>query len=250
MSWFNTLGAYPERILYSRARYLRNISKLAFGNTVDRTKLTGVFSKIEKVLCSGGFRGERLPMGAHPSVLALAEKQFIDADLVFSEGARSVYFNEPCNLTVAIGGRDLISIQSILPGRAIAEAKNSAAVAEEMLDSELGFAYSESIGYLCERPELCGSGMQLSACLFMPSLRLLGTLDRTRQKLFCRGVMLSPLLSVEGGAGDLYTVCYTPPHLADEQGAVTFFDSLLGELDTLEKSNERMLFPDSSSPLE
>lgn len=250
MSWFNTRGACAERILYSKARYVRNVAKLPFGNAADRGKLSGIYSKIEKVLTSGGFRGERLPMGTTPSVLSFAEKQFIDRDLVFSEGTRIIYFNEPCNLTVTLGGRDLISIQSVMPGRAISEAQKSAAVAEEMLDSEITFAYVESIGYLCERPELCGSALELSAGLYLPSLRLLGTLDNLRKNLFARGVIISPMHNYPNCAGDLYTIHYVPPHLADEQSAVSFFDSLLCELDTLESGNQRMLFPDASSSLE
>ena len=247
MSWFNTRGACAERILYSKAKYIRNVSKLPFGSSQDRSKLSPIYSKIEKILTSGGFRGDRLPTGNTVAVLSLAEKQFIDADIVYSESPRTVYFNEPCSLTITVGGRDLISIQSIMSGRSIVEAKNSAAVAEEMLDAEISFAYSESIGYLSERPELCGSGLELSAALYLPSLRLLGSFERLRKRLSLRSVTLSPMINLADNAGDLYTLRYLPPHLADEQSAALFFDSVLGELDTMEQSNLRMLFPDSAS---
>ena len=223
---------------------------MPFGNTSDRTKLSPIYSKIEKSLTSGGFRGERLPSGAPYTVLSLAEKQFIDRDLVFSEGARIVYFNEPCNLTVSLGGRDLISIQAVMPGRAILEAGKSASAPEEMLDSDLSFAYVESIGYLCERPELCGSALELSAGLYLPSLRLLGSLEGVRKNLASRGVLLSPMNSLSGNPGDLYTLRYVPPHLADEESAVSFFDALLSELDAYEMSRQRMIFPDASAALE
>lgn len=250
MSWFNTRGACAERILFSKARYVRNAAKLPFGNLSDRTKLSSICSKIEKTLTSGGFRAERLPSCSTPSVLSLAEKQFIDADLLMSDCSATVFFNEPCNLTVTVGGRDLISIQSVMAGRSIVEAKNSAAVAEEMLDSEINFAYSESIGYLCERPELCGTGLELSAGLYLPSLRLLDSFDRLQKRLISRGAVLSPMFNHPCREGDLYLLRYLPPHLCDEQSAVLFFDSLLRELDSAEEADQRMLFPDSSSPVE
>lgn len=250
MSWFNTRGACAERILFSKARFTRNVSKVPFGSAADTTKLSGIYSKIEKALTSGGFRSEKLPMGMTYSVCSLAEKQLIDADLVLADGLRTVYFNEPCSLTVAIGGSDLISIQSIMSGRSIIEAKNSAALAEEMLDSEISFAYSESIGYLSEHPERCGSGLELCAGLFLPSLRLLGSFEHLADRLAARGAILSPMLDCGQFAGDLYVLKYTVPHLANEDSATLCFDTLLGELDCLEQKNQKMIFPDSASRLE
>lgn len=250
MSWFNTRGACAERILFSKARFVRNVSKLPFGNAADNSKLLGVYSKIEKTLTSGGFRSEKLPMGMTYSVCSLAEKQLVDADLVLADGSRTVYFNEPCNLTVAVGGSDLISIQSTMSGRSIIEAKNSAALAEEMLDGEISFAYSESIGYLSERPERCGTCLELCAGLFLPSLRILGAFEHLSDNLASRGAILSPMLDCGEFAGDLYILKYTVPHLANEDCATLCFDALLGELDALEQKNQKMIFPDSSSRLE
>ncbi|MBE6583605.1 MAG: hypothetical protein E7649_01300 [Ruminococcaceae bacterium] len=249
MSWFNTQGQNPEIILFSRACYTRNVSKLPFSAGGDSKKLSELYSKIDRILTGNGFHAEMLPSGNSAAVLALAEKQLISADLVFGEGKRVVYLNEPCNLTVSLGGLELISIQSIMPGRAVSEAKNSASGAEELLDGELSFAYSESIGYLSPHPTHCGSCLELCAALYLPSLRLLSGYEDMRRALLQRGAILSPMFTHADNAGDLYTLSYTPEHLSNEENATLYFDSLLRELAANEQKHQKMLFPDAHASL-
>ncbi len=247
MSWFNTQATGSERILYSKARYTRNISKLPFGMGADTKKLTEIYARIDKILSSNGFRGERLASGENATVLSLAEKQFISPDLVSSDGVLMLYLNEPCNLTVALGGAELISIQAIMTGQAVIEAKNSAAVAEQLLDGELTFAYSERVGYLSPLPERCGSGLELSAAMFLPSLRLLCSFEELRYSLSRCGINIAPMF--KGGMGDLYTLSYIPEHLENEQQAALYFESVLTELNASEGKSQKMLFPDSELQL-
>ncbi len=249
MSWFNTQSAKSERILFSKACYTRNIAKLPFGSGADTKKLTEISQRAEKVLSSTGFRGERIAAGNNAVLLSLAEKQFASPELVFGDGARVIYLNEPCNLTVSIGGRELISIQSIIAGQAVIDAQKSAAVAEELLDGELTFAYSERIGYLSPFPERCGSGLELSAALYLPSVRLLDNYESLRRALLRRDARLSPMFTHKYNPGDIYILSYSPPHLANEQYAAMYFDSMLSELSALDDKNQKMLYPDNSDEL-
>jgi len=222
---------------------------MPFGASADAKKIADLYAKIDKLLLGNGFRAEKLQSCAAIACHALAEKQIVDASISMGDGARTVYINEPCNLSVSLGGRDLISIQSVMSGRAVTEAKNSAAVAEQMLDGEITFAYSERIGYLCQNPELCGSCFELSAALFLPSLRLLGIFDEVRRQLLSRGAVLSPMFHHRELAGDLYVLSYVPPYLVCEESATLHFDAIVGELAAREEKNERMLFPDAEDKL-
>lgn len=238
MSWFNTEGANPERILFSRARYQRHPERLAFGLSANDKRLSDICQKIDKLLLQNGFRAE-----SSENAAALAEKQLISPEIAQYGGARAVYFNEPCSLSVTVGGSELISIQSVMSGRSITEARGAAAKVEELLDGELGFAYNERLGYLCARPEECGSALELCACIYLPSLRLLGGYEQLCSTLMRRGAQLFPLLDSKDNAGDLYLLCLRPPHLADEQQCVMNFDTLMGELDRLEEKRCKMLYP-------
>ena len=246
MSWYNTVGPCPEHVLFSKVKYIRNVSRIPFYSQADSKHCEEVMNKIDKLLAAGGFKKESLGRGRLPSVLALAEKQLVDADLTESDLSRFIYLNEPCNMLVATGGRDLISIQSAVAGQAVREARNIASGAEQMLDGELDFSYSDSIGYLSRDVHKCGSGVEFSAALYLPSIRF----DGNGLSLFAEaqrvGARLYPMFSFKENEGDVYVLSYTPPYLCDEDAATDFFASLVEKMTVIEKSRERMFFPESS----
>ena len=122
---------------------------------------------------------------------------------------------------IALGGENFISISSITSGLSVIEAKNMSSEAEEMLDRELQFAYCEKIGYLSHRISDCGSGMILSAALYLPSLRH-KSLSKLKQELEVSGMSLQPM-HTDTNTGDTYLISYTPHFLADEDQASVFF---------------------------
>ena len=187
-------------------------------------------SKIDSLLTSNGFRGESDISGINCAMVSLCEKHFIEKDFAYSTSARSLYINEPCNLFVAIGGSDLISIASVTAGLSVGEALNMAAKAEELLDRELSFSYSEKIGYLSPSPKNCGSGLTFSALLYLPSLRLFGRTELVRRALCDRGISLSPLFSYAEEKNDLYLISFTPYRFADESAAASLFSDAISAL--------------------
>ena len=245
MSWFNTEGNCPHYYIWSKTRYVRNAAKLPF-RAADPTALAEVFSTIEGLLTQNGFRKELLSPSRLSEILALAEKQLADADLCDGEGEKALYLNEPCNLTVSVGGKNLISIQSILSGRAVTETQNIAAGAEELIDGEIELAYSEKYGYLSPNPTECGSGTEYSAALFLPALKASGQIESRR--LLCQrmGVNLTPLSLHPQNPGDIYVALTRASHRLGEESERRRFEAVCDKLEQNEKAAERMIFKDKS----
>ncbi len=235
MSWYNTQGPDQIYVLFSKVKYIRNLAKQNFCHLIDPKRASETYAKIESILQKNGFRGEKLGAKTTNTLLSLAEKHFIDGDLVFCEQIHALYLNEPCNLTVTLGGENCITISSIISGRSVEEAKNIASRAEELLDRELDFAYSENIGYLSPTVSECGSGLCFSSAVYLPSLSLRDSFEETNRELMKKGICLAPLFS--HAKGDIYMLSYSPHYLASEKDSAAFFSSILSYLTEREKKS-------------
>lgn len=244
MSWYNTQGPLWDHVLFSRVRYIRNIAKQSFAPSGDLKKSAEAIAKLESILGKNGFRAERPAPGVTAEMLSLAEKQLIGRDLVYSDKPRAIFLNEPCNLLVYVGGNNHITVSSVVSGAGVGEARRMAMGAEELIDRELSFAYADGIGYLSPYPQDCGSGIEFSAALYLPSLRLSGKAAGGAGIACDPALTLRPMMSGADNAGDLYILSYVPHYLADEESACDFFLNTVTAMAEKEKSRLRILCKD------
>ena len=249
MSWFMTEGKSSLHAIFSRTSYHRNISGLPFTKRMGDKSLESVTKKIDSLLTKNGFRAEGLPDGDELYRLSLAEKGFVGKEFLSSSAKKSIYFNEPCSLSVAIGGKDLISITSLLSGLAVSDTRNIASGAEELLDGELEFAYSEESGYYSAIPALCGSGAVFSVMLFLPGVKMSGEIASLRALCADGGALLEPAFIYPDNCGDLYSLSLSPSHLSNENTAAESFSALAEGIIDRENSIERMIFEENAKIL-
>ncbi len=236
------MGPCQNYVLFSKVRYIRNLAKHNFSHLLDQKRAQEAASKLDSILTANGFSGESTVSGVNPAILSLAERQLVERDFVYSDRQRALYLNDPCNLVIAIGGEELISISSVVAGLSVIEAKNMASEAEERIDSEMPFAYSERIGYLSPDLASCGSGITFSAALYLPSLRLQGDTEALRECLRSLGMTVTSMFAHNKNCGDLYIISYTPHFLADEDAAAVHFSDTVASIAEKEKSRLGMIF--------
>ena len=244
MSWYDTEGKCPYNAVYSKARYLRNVSGIPFPHRAGEKFIEPYLSKIDALLTKNGFRKESFSSPESPYLLSLAEKGFADADVLWGQGSRAIYFNEPCSLAVAVGGKDLISICSLLSGKAVSDTRNIASGAEELLDSEFEFAYTDHAGYISSIPSRCGSCAEFSVMLYLPALSESGEIGKTA--ILCRreSAILSPAFVYP--EGELFTLSHSPSHKQSEVCAAEGFEALVDKLIEEERALERIIFAEKS----
>ena len=246
MSWFETEGRYPHHVIFSQVNYKRNPAALPFVARADKKSLESAAERIGSLLIKNGFHREDITEGDTVQLYALAEKGYIDRDLLLPSPIRSVYFNEPCSLAITVGGRDMITVRAILSGAAITDAKNIASGAEELLDREIEFAYSDTFGYISASAESCGSCAELSSLLYLPSLSRGGDMSSALLRLSRSGVTLTPFYLDRENSGDLYYLSHRPSHICDESLAVASLDRLISAIVEDEISRERMILREKS----
>ena len=244
MSWYDTEGHEPIYTLFSQTRYARNLTSLPFIGKLDGKSWTSFTSGADTLLAKNGFRKENCD--SDPIHLSsLAEKGFVDRDFIDSQNPRALYFNEPCSLAVSLGGRDHINIRSLVSGK-ISESRNIASGAEELFDKNFEFAYTEKLGYVSALPHLCGSGIEFSALLYLPSLRINDRREVLQQKINQHGATLSSAFIYPNCRHDLYFLTLSPSPYCEECAAAESFDALIENIVEEERAQDRIIFAERS----
>ncbi len=249
MSWYNTSGPCQNYVLFSKVKYTRNVSKYNFCHLLDQKRAEELTSRLDSLLTGNGFRGERILSGVNHSLLSLAEKQLAERDFVFSDKPRALYLNEPCNLTVAVGGKELINISSLFAGLATDEARNMSMGVEVLIDRELTFAYLEGVGYLSSEPERCGSGVLFSAMLYLPSLGMSGGISAPPLRI-PKDMSLIPFFADGENSGSLYILSYIPHYLSNEEDAAHYFSKCVSALCDRERIKDEILYKNNADTLQ
>ena len=245
MSWFTTEGNLPHHVIFSKTTFVRNLFGMPFSKRLGDKNTDAFFKRADALLTKNGFHGDVITESEPLYPLSLAEKGFVDKGILTSNGRRAVYFNEPCSLSVALGGRDLITISSLLSGLAVSETANIASGAEELLDGEFEFAYKEQIGYVSSIPTLCGSGAVFSTLLFLPAIASSGEISRLRSAATKMCATIEPLFTYPDCPGDLYLLSHSPSHPCDEARSASGFSALVKSIIDREIALEGIMIENS-----
>lgn len=247
MSWFNTSGHEDIHTLWSRFRFYRNISGMSFYDRADPKKLSSVMSDTDKTLEKNGFH--KNTSADRISMLSYSEKQYTEESFIDSVLPHALYFNEPCSLSISVGGRDFFCIQSVLCGLCADECYNIASEAELLLDSEFDLAYSEKFGYLSPIPAHTGQGIEISAALFLPALAKKNKIEGLKNILCRSSIELYPMVTYESNPGDLYILNYIPKSGMGEETSVTYFHNIAEYIISYEKEYEHSVYGDNITEL-
>lgn len=242
MSWYDTEGFDEARVLWSRVTFYRNLSKLPFSSSGDRKTVSRISGETEALLLKNGFHkaeddGIRM--------LSYAEKQYCSSGFTdaFEDGA--LFLNEPCSLSVSVGGRDMFCIQSVLSGKAVREAHRIASHAEELLDKNFDLAYSKKYGYLSATLSHSGHGMSMGCALFLPALSQNDMIGSEKELLSRMGFELYPWFTYKDNPGDILLLLYTPSVSVTEHEAIGAFESCVDRIISIEEEYEKLISADN-----
>lgn len=169
-------GEGPERhiVVSSRVRLARNLSNIPFPGWAKKSERVEVLQHIRSAV-------EGLPEMANAFVanlesLSPLEKQLlVERHLISREHAAkgvgsAVVINPEQTLSMMINEEDHLRMQAILNGFQLAEVYELISKADEELEEQLDFAFSDDLGYLTACPTNVGTGMRASAMLHLPGL--------------------------------------------------------------------------------
>jgi len=167
-------GAMPHGpiVISSRVRLARNLKDLPFPGTMGKEAGQEVLARIERVLQKPSLdsyqvlRMAELPQNER---LALVEEHLISYDLA-NQRQGAVALAASSGLSVMLNEEDHLRIQCVLGGLDLEAAWQGASRCDDLLESELDFAFHEEYGYLTACPTNVGTGMRASVMVHLPAL--------------------------------------------------------------------------------
>ena len=245
MCWYNTDGADAINVLWSRVRIYRNIENQKFNVTDEQKSVYDIVNEAKRLLEANGFHSSDVLNDEN--ILSYAEQGYIDNGFLRGGGERALMFNEPCSLSIALGGFDTFCIQSLLCGNAIDEAYKISSEAEALLDNNFNFAYSPERGYLSPFPIHSGHGVEISVALYLPGIAGVGEIKKIKRRADAHSIKIYPMYTYSQNAGNYFIVDYIPAPSLSIHSAKEKIIHFIKYLISLEKEYEGNVFGNNNA---
>ncbi len=207
MSWYQSVGKSAGTVISTRVRLARNINGYPFASKLDAASANEIIEKVSTPLESSGFRKINFADLSPIMATSYVERHYVSPEFATKEAPHALLLQEQIGVAVMVCEEDHLRIQSILPGLALEEAYQNAKKAEQRLDEDFDFAYSEELGYLTHCPTNLGTGMRASAMMFLPALTRGGYMDSLASQLSKIGLTVRGLFGEGSGvAGCMYQI--------------------------------------------
>ncbi|MBQ7380164.1 MAG: hypothetical protein IJW70_10870 [Clostridia bacterium] len=204
MAWYNTPGYENDTVIFSRITLSRNLEKYPFVPRISPKQAAEIIASVGGMLESNGFSLINFSEISPTAAASYAEKYYVTKEFASVSLPHALLLNEPCNLSVMLGGRDHIQICCTLPGLSLHDAAANAFKMDDLIDDKDAYAFDPSLGYLCSDPLECGTAMRAYALLFLPALTLHAQIEPLSIKLSGLGISLRPMMSGTQGQNCLY----------------------------------------------
>ncbi len=204
MAWYNTPGYENDTVIFSRVTLSRNLEKYPFTPRISPKQAAEIIASVGGMLESNGFTMINFSEISPTAAASYAEKFYATKEFAAVSLPHALLLNEPCNLSVMLGGRDHIQICCTLPGLSLQDAAANAFKMDDLIDDKDAYAFDQSLGYLCCDPLECGTAMRAYALLFLPALTLHAQIEPLSIKLSGLGISLRPMMSGTQGQNCLY----------------------------------------------
>ena len=194
-------------VVSSRVRLARNYDDLPFRNKMTPAQSEECIQRTLNALRELPETYTYLPMRgmeAHEKQ-ALVEAHLISPDLVEHEETGAVLVRADNKAAVMMNEEDHLRIQGFCAGENLTKAAESAFQVDDVLQSQLHFAFDNQWGFLTACPTNTGTGLRASMMLHLPMLTLLKQMGKVNQLAAKLGLTLRGIYGEGSEAqGNLY----------------------------------------------
>jgi len=180
--WLEPTGPEADVVLSSRVRLARNIRGLLFPGHASPAELESIVQHCETALHRFSIyepdlfvRNQELtPLRAG----YLTERHLISPDFLRLNQHKAAFILGDETLSVMINEEDHLRLQVLASGLDLGPVLKELQTFDDALGGELGYAFSEQLGFLTACPTNVGTGLRASVLIHLPGLVLSREIDK------------------------------------------------------------------------
>lgn len=183
--WMEQAGPEGDIVLSSRIRLARNLTGVPFPGQADADQLQQIgnrasFSVQDLIDADASHQYQMLDMAelTEQERRILVEKHLTSLKHVQDSAHRALIIRDDTAVSIMVNEEDHFRIQSLTAGLNLRSALKMADETDNVLESRIGFAFNEDLGYLTSCPTNLGTGLRASVMMHLPGLVLLGQMHR------------------------------------------------------------------------
>lgn len=180
--WLRGAGPDADIVISSRVRLARNLAEFPFIRRCSERDRQEIEQKVRPRLLElpGWEDVTAIDVAALSSLdrQFLVERQLISRELADAHGARSVLVAPGEGFSVMINEEDHLRIQVMHSGFDLLPAWERINRIDDEIESKVGYAFHERLGYLTACPTNVGTGLRVSVMLHLPGLVLTREIDK------------------------------------------------------------------------
>jgi len=251
--WLVEAGPDADVVISCRTRLARNVEGYPFVHRLEDGRAEELCGQLSRLLGDRRIDGGTIwiEMGsARPLLrLLLRERHLVSRDLAPGDElaplkpGRAVAFGENETVSVMVNEEDHLRLQGIAAGFALDEAWSRVRTLDQSLETEVGYALSQRLGYLTGCPTNVGTGLRASVMMHLPAL---GIVRQELEKVFAAAQRTG--LAVRGmygegsrAAGDFYQISNQVTLGRSEEDLITELRELVPCIVDFERRVRRVL---------
>lgn len=182
--WLRGSGPESDIVISSRIRLARNLADYPFisrANATDRAEIERTLrERILRVRATTDLDYIDVDKLEGIDRQFLVERQLISREHAEAEGARGVAIDPQERVSLMINEEDHLRIQVMHSGLDLQGAWEQINSVDDLIESQVTYAFNDRLGYLTACPTNVGTGMRVSVMLHLPAL----VITRQIEKLF------------------------------------------------------------------
>lgn len=252
--WMAAHGEHSDIVMSTRIRLARNLTGYRFPIAFTEDDAMAVDKATAGVLVDSKQPNySYMKMSELPSLerLVLVEKHLISPHLANPDRYGAVILSEDETVSVMVNEEDHIRIQCIYPGLQLRAAYEKADAVDDLLESELAYAFDEDFGYMTSCPSNTGTGMRASVMMHLPALTMTKQIDRIIPAISRLGMVVRGSYGEGSDApGNVYQVSNQTTLGRTEQEILVDLGNITSRLIAHERKSREVLLAKSRLALE
>jgi protein arginine kinase len=198
-------------VISSRVRLARNVKNVAFPEWAGEAESVRLCNDLHRILGEIPMLGDStfFDMETLDPVEkeVLKERHLISNELADKGKGSGVLVTKDEGIAIMVNEEDHLRLQAISPGMQLSAIWEKINAVDSELEKHLGYAFSESLGYLTACPSNVGTGLRASVMMHLSGLKLMNEIEPAVKGMNRIGLAVRGLLGEGTEAyGDMFQV--------------------------------------------